>query len=403
MSSPSSSPTRVTPSMPEISTCIQPSFEKLISESNLVAGILSYRPSEQRHYAAACSVNIPLAPFNGVASGSLTALLIDCHMRHPRPHVHSLKSSEFWKNLSSVCDTRNWRTRGLFIPFLVGDDSWNFLLFSTTEEAMNADPSVVAAAEALTAHAAAIMRADQLAKDLRVTEHYVKELGHDLASSVQAIISKIRNVRMGYVQGVLADTKLQEVETEIMSIYRNSDTMGITVDPLYNIRDGSDFNILDSIKAVITLCESEAAERHITFEEQDDELSNPILWGDRKAIESALTQFVINAIKYSRGSSKIFIRAKTEIRDRIRVSVTNFGISIAEDFRGRMWDFGERGREALELHANGSGIGLFTVRKIVRAHGGTVEHAASGTNSGCNTFSFVVPRRDLLQKESCFR
>ncbi len=313
-----------------------------------------------------------------------------------------MKSSALWKEVSSVCDTSAWRSRSMFIPFLVGDDALDFLLFTANEDSFKAEPNIINACQRLAAHAAAIMDAAKIARDLKVTEHYVKELGHDLASSVQAIISKVRNVRVGHVCGALAKTKLEEAESEIMSIYRSSDTMGITVDPLYNIRDGADFCIMDAIGAVVTLCASEAAERHITLERELD-ISNSIMWGDRKAIESALTQYAMNAIKYARGSSKINIRAKCDTQDRISVSVSNVGISIAEEFRGKMWDFGERGREALELHANGSGIGLFTVRKIVSAHGGTVGHHASGPKGQRNTFSFLIPRRDLLRKENCFR
>lgn len=285
---------------------------------------------------------------------------------------------------------------------MVGDHSFDFLLFSVTGTDMKPKPDIVTAYQAVAANAAAIMRSNEVIRDLKVTEHYVKEIGHDLASSVQAIVSKIRNVRRGQVTGALATSKLEEAEAEIMSIYRSSDTMGITVDPQYNIRDGNDFNITDAIDAIVTLCGSEAAERHITIVTEPD-ITDPSMWGDCKAIESALMQLVMNAIKYARGSSKIYIRCKEDKKGWIRVSVTNFGISIAEDFLNRMWEFGERGREALELHANGSGIGLFTVRKIVKAHGGDIGHKATGDNRKCNIFSFSIPRRDLLSKEGCFR
>ena len=46
--------------------------------------------------------------------------------------------------------------------------------------------------------------------------------------------------------------------------------------------------------------------------------------------------------------------------------------------RKLIWDFGMRGKKAKELHVNGSGIGLFTVKKIDRPliadeHGGVRE------------------------------
>lgn len=401
MSSTNKKPDKIISILPDITTCLSPSFKQLITKSGLCAGLLAYKKAEDVEYTALCSINIPLAPFNGSATKSLTTQLQECHTQYARPHVHSLKSSRLWKEVSSVRDTKDWISRSIFVPFLVEDDAFDLLLFSKNKELLKIEESIVDECRQLVAYAAALMNTEKITKELKITEHYIKELGHDLASSVQAIVSKVRNVRLGHVSGALAKTKLEEAEAEIMSIYRASDTMGITVDPFYNIRDGSDFSIIDAIDSVVTLCASEASERHIVIEKNID-ISNPTMWGDRKAIESALTQYVMNAIKYARGSSKIYIKTKSDSQDRISVTVSNVGITIANDFKGKMWNFGERGREALELHANGSGIGLFTVRKIVRAHGGLVTHTASGKNGQRNTFGFLIPRRDLLRKENCF-
>jgi len=52
----------------------------------------------------------------------------------------------------------------------------------------------------------------------------------------------------------------------------------------------------------------------------------------------------------------------------------------------------------LERHANGCGIGLFTVKKIIIAHGGRVGYETNDVDEKCNTFYFEVPKKDLLKK-----
>src|SRR4051794_23934837 len=97
---------------------------------------------------------------------------------------------------------------------------------------------------------------------LQVMETFVREVGHDIASAVQAIVPKLRNVRNGLIQGEAVNAKLAEAEGEILSTYRIADSLGITVDPEYNIGVGEFFDLKATINNVMNHCRSEAAERH---------------------------------------------------------------------------------------------------------------------------------------------
>ena len=94
--------------------------------------------------------------------------------------------------------------------------------------------------------------------------------------------------------------------------------------------------------------------------------------GDAKAIEQCLGQLLIDAIKYAFGGTTIVISARDD-GDFVLLSVSNRSILHPKDEElKRIWDFGFRGDAAKELHVNGSGIGLYTVKKIALAHYGTV-------------------------------
>jgi signal transduction histidine kinase len=98
-----------------------------------------------------------------------------------------------------------------------------------------------------------------------------------------------------------------------------------------------------------------------------------IAWGDRAGIEQVIGQLVSNAIKYSHGGHEVFVSV-TERKDDIVIHVVNFGIELPTGPEAKLiWDFGFRGTIAKDMHVNGSGIGLFTVKKVITAHRGWVE------------------------------
>jgi len=340
-----SSPKKIVANTPEISYCLHPFLHSLISSYGFVAGMICHCADGDDLYKVLSSVEIDASPFNGTKSIHLNNFLVECHTKYSATHVHSLKSTDFWKDIGNLHDNSNWQQRCLFIPFICKSAHLDILLFTAEENTIVATTDLILGCSDLGSFAMSLLEIDQTQNDLNVMEHYVKEIGHDLASSVQAIIPKLRNVRTGKVYGVVAESKLEEAEEEIMSIYRAADTLGIAIDSNYNIRNGDSFDLCDAAAFVKQLCSSEAAERDIEIEIECGK--SPIeVWGDRKAIESAITQYMINAIKYSRGSTTIFLAIK-EAGKTVNVSVANVGIPIDEDLGSQIWGFGVRGRQAL--------------------------------------------------------
>lgn len=381
----------------DISDTLNPLLRDIISEQQYFAGILCYKKYDDNDsFKMILSHEIPIEPFNGLNNEALNNFIGECYATHPTPHVHSAKDSDFWKVLSSIRRTDGWFKRIIFVPFQGEGFQFVFIFFGDQNNLKKINSELIDSTTVIALSSLAFLNYETIKKNHKVMEYYVKEVGHDISSSVQAIIAKIRNVRRGLVTGKAAEKKLGEAESEIMATHRVADTLGIAVDPDYNIRSGNDFDICQVIQSVIDLCASEAEERHckINFDDQDRPI---MLWGDNKAIESAITQYLINAIKYCHGGSHISVNVKEQGKI-VDVSVVNIGIPLDDDIKQRMWGFGERGKRALEHHVNGSGIGLYTVNKIVTAHAGEVYFETDRTNSGVAVFGFKIPRGDILAK-----
>lgn len=89
---------------------------------------------------------------------------------------------------------------------------------------------------------------------------------------------------------------------------------------------------------------------------------------DVRRLGQALTNLLLNAVKFSETGTRIFLRARTTPEDRLELSVEDQGVGIPEHEIERIFgDFeqGEAGRAV-----GGSGLGLMIARRLVQLHGG---------------------------------
>jgi hypothetical protein len=372
-------------------------FSSYLESIGLEAGLLCIWKDEVSSAHVISTVGIPITPFNGAKKESLNLFIKDVLDKYPEPHIHSI-SDQLWKDIASLVDVKEWQARALFIPAYSGEFDFILICFADKKSKLENTEKEQSRAKEIIQIIEAIISIKDLNQKVKTIETYVKEIGHDIASSVQAIIAKFRNISRGLITGPAVIVKIQEAEDEIMATYRTAETLGITVDPDYNISCGENFFPNDAVDEVIKLCKSEADERHIEIRTEYLK-SRSQLWGDMKAIQSALMQLLINAIKYARGSTFITIRV-SETSDKIEFSVTDQGMEISEDDKIHIWEFGWRGSRAKEMHVNGSGIGLYTVNKIIKAHNGSVGCKTMAANRGVVTFLFRIPKRDILKKSN---
>ena len=116
----------------------------------------------------------------------------------------------------------------------------------------------------------------------------------------------------------------------------------------------------------------------------------PLVVGDRRAIEQIVGQLLENALKYSPDGGTIRLRAEPR-SDHVAVQVSDEGIGIAPEDTERIFSRYYRSEHKV-AGASGVGLGLFIVRSLVEAQGGTVK--ASGQLGKGTTIEFTLPRAD---------
>jgi signal transduction histidine kinase len=115
----------------------------------------------------------------------------------------------------------------------------------------------------------------------------------------------------------------------------------------------------------------------------------PPMLGDHDRLAQALSNLVGNAVKFTPdgGEVRVVVEAQPAV---LRVCVYDTGPGIPSDQLPRLFD---RFWQASRADARGLGLGLFIVKAIVEAHGGTVT-VESAENKG-SVFCLTLPRSDI--------
>jgi signal transduction histidine kinase len=363
---------------------------------HLLGGLLIHSEDSPDGETLNCvaSFGFPLEPFNGAERASVEEAAADCK-KHPVPHFHSLKGSGLPAIARRFGHWPKESVRVAFVPFQMEEENYFFLGFKNPEhDDFEFTPSFYQLLARTTALVAIFRRERELSQQLIATEKYVREVGHDFASSIQAIIAKTKLLRDGRVPSAAIKKKVLEIEAEVRGAAMIADQLELTVNAEYQLQSKADFNLVSLIREAILYLTAEAAERKIQFSFQPRSPSL-ILWGDARAIQKCVEQLAHNAIKYAFGSSVIKIDIGSH-EDYAWLAMANIGHGLPKGAdQKRIWEFGFRGAEAKELHVNGSGVGLFTVKKIVLAHHGTVKAEQKGD---LTVFRLNLPTKEHLKK-----
>ncbi|MDO4426050.1 MAG: ATP-binding protein, partial [Planctomycetia bacterium] len=109
--------------------------------------------------------------------------------------------------------------------------------------------------------------------------------------------------------------------------------------------------------------------------------------GDSKLIEMAITNLLVNAVRYS-GSPKILLSAQCD-ENKIILSVRDFGIGIHPENSQRIFERFYRVHKERSRELGGTGLGLAIVKHTAQLHGGYAE-VKSEPGKGAD-FRLILP------------
>jgi signal transduction histidine kinase len=116
-----------------------------------------------------------------------------------------------------------------------------------------------------------------------------------------------------------------------------------------------------------------------------------VVRGDAEELRTVITNLVDNAVKYSGGDVRVTVSVAAPAPDTIWVRVQDRGVGIPQKQLKRIFNRFYRVQSRGLKQVKGTGLGLYIVRSIARAHGGRVFAQSEGEGRGA-TFTLELPR-----------
>lgn len=209
---------------------------------------------------------------------------------------------------------------------------------------------------------------------------FLANISHEFRTPINIILSVVQLLN-SFIEGKIIDLNTEKCKEYLNILKQNSyrllrlvnniiDTAKIS-NNFYELKLRN-HNIISIVENIAMSAASFANEkrRNIVFDTDEEEV---ILACDIDKIEWIILNLISNAIKFSNSNTDIEIKIKTNFeQNRVFISVKNYGETIDELDRDRIFEKFVQIDNLYIRKNEGSGIGLFLAKKLVEMHNGDI-------------------------------
>lgn len=217
-------------------------------------------------------------------------------------------------------------------------------------------------------------------------ERFSYAVSHDLKAPLFTIQGFV-----GFLEKDILAGNSERIKNDITRITTAIEKMQQLLNQLLELsRAGRIMNPLEEISLdvivhdAVDLVAGRVADKHVAIEIAPD---LPVIYCDRVRLTQVMQNLIDNAIKFMGKQPKpcIWIGQRTEKAEPI-FFVRDNGIGITQENMHRVFSLFDK----LDLNAEGTGLGLALIKRIIEAHGGKIWIESEGLGKG-STFCFTIP------------
>ena len=242
----------------------------------------------------------------------------------------------------------------------------------------------------------------------RLKSEFISIVAHQLRTPLSAIKWTFRMIVDGDVPPPITDEQKQFLERG----YDTNERMIKLVSDLLNVsrieegRFGYEFIPFSIEKVIDDLLPDyklRLEKKNLTFTYEKPSEKLPLIKMDPRKIRLALQNLLDNAVHYTPPRGTITLALQLDKKnDALRIRVQDTGVGIPRYQMPRLFTKFFRAENVMRMQTEGSGLGLYIVKNIVKRHGGDTE-VESEEGKG-TTFTVILPTKEekIPQRETAF-
>ena len=252
-----------------------------------------------------------------------------------------------------------------------------------------------------------------ITRDVTVVEQ-AEAMRRDFVANVSHEIRTPLTVLAGFVE-TLQTLKLttEEQDKYLALMASQSHRMQSLVDDLLTLSrlEGSPipgFTTSLALSNLMEACQSEAQQlskllsqekiAQVIVFETDPEVENHLVLGEPRELQSALSNLVSNAVRYTPQGGRIEVHAFLSTDGNLNLQVKDTGPGIPPEHLPRLTERFYRVDRSRSRESGGTGLGLAIVKHVMQRHGGQLQITSTAGQGSC--FNLVFPPTRWKQIEA---
>ena len=238
-------------------------------------------------------------------------------------------------------------------------------------------------------------RAEHLEKLLKMREEFLDIASHQLKTPISVILGTISM----FMDGSMDKLSDKEKKKFFDNIYQKATKLNVIIGDILRASEvDTDEFVIDPkmarpvqleeiLKSVYKDLQELADKKKIELKLSLPKKKTSPIFTSADFLEQAIYNLVDNAIKYtSKGEVSLSLEQHKNL---LTVKVKDTGIGIPKKDQAKIFDKFSRASNAVNMYTDGSGLGLFIVKKIVEAHAGGKVSFESKEGQG-TTFAITI-------------
>jgi two-component system cell cycle sensor histidine kinase PleC len=211
----------------------------------------------------------------------------------------------------------------------------------------------------------------------KAKSEFLANMSHELRTPLNAIIG-FSDIMQREMYGPLGDPRYKEYSSDILSSGQHLLALINDILDMSKIEAGKmsirpePVDLLEIIEDTVRLVRTRADSGGLTVQ-IDIPNDLPEVEADYRALKQILLNLLSNAVKFTPRGGRVTVSTALEPNGRVRVSITDTGIGIAEDDLGRLAKPFAQIENQHSKTVQGTGLGLALTKSLVERHDGVLD------------------------------